>query len=85
LQGKKLLTFKISIMEKLKLKALKLGVNDLLSKEEMKNISGGTGCRPMVCNNEYGDVGTCGTNPIGNACMCVVGGYFYSSGLCANE
>lgn len=70
-------------MEKLKLKALKLGLDDLLTKEQMKNIGGGTGC---YLNNYCEGSGFCvGGNGITSPCICYVNGQYISSFACYNQ
>jgi hypothetical protein len=54
-------------MNKLKLKALNLGAKELLSKEQMKNINGGTGCIAHDCS-WGGEAGNCYT--VDNECTC---------------
>ncbi|WP_143065082.1 hypothetical protein [Mucilaginibacter gossypiicola] len=56
-------------MKKLKLKALKLGVTEVLSRIQLRNVSGGSGsggsqCIPAgsSCSTVLGDDACCGTS-----------------------
>jgi hypothetical protein len=67
-------------MEKLKLKALKLGVNELLTKEEMKSINGGTGCKVGPCTGGFCN----GGDGIHSPCTCQVPSGWVPDFACAN-
>jgi hypothetical protein len=71
------------MMEKLKFKALQLGANELLTKEQMKNVGGGSGCPPNQCsvNSLFG---YCSLWTFSN-CDCLINGEGYISAYCAGE
>ena len=68
-------------MEKLKLKALQLGVKEMLTKEQMKKITGGTGCHNGSCQAAVG-AGLCGGDGIHIPCQCIVFGVAYPDPAC---
>ena len=72
-------------MKKLKLKALELGAKELLTKEQMKKVAGGTGCPSNLCTvgSGYGS-GYCGLNGLG-FCNCIVNSQYYYTAFCASE
>jgi len=69
-------------MKKLKLKALELGANELLSREQLKNVmagdgsggGSGDGCSTSCTDGQNNHFG-CYHDPIHNSCRCPSSGY----------
>ena len=76
-------------MKKLNLKMQ--GIGEMLSKEQMKNVTGGYGCPTRLgqpCTAyiaAYGGnvSGTCENNPSGGLCECNISAYWIPSSQCS--
>lgn len=64
-------------MKKLTLKALELGARELLSREQLKNIMGGTGSYPNCENDEF--QACAGKMPPDNCCFMYSGAIRYGT------
>ena len=69
-------------MKKQNLRQLRQGAATMLTKEQMKGIKGGTGCKMGQCLVIQGP-GLCGGDGIHTACSCIVAGIAYPTIQCA--